>query len=690
MTYEQIQAIAPDGLLTLENTVRNGLRHEDYNRTVERAELYYKLITGDGINSLLRQFVRRETPEMFEQRERLTQAITPAVSSSLMSPFYKVPRANNITVKIDFESTEQYEEKKQRIEEALKTYNGDASLDSYMEGRFVELSWMDPNAFIVTEFEYKKIVRDDFGNPEEYPKPYPWEVSSAEAINYKYENNTLKWLVIRCGEKELRQARHIIYLPVYAISFDPVNPDLYPSVEVGKWADVYINGEVVSVIRVKEKEMYVIRMFEHKCGFVPAKRVGYKRDLTTKGRTCVSPIEPALPYFMKSIKTVSEFDLTMALSAHPQKLAYETPCPVIGCSSGTMPTGETCSGCGGTGKSSLSSSAQDAVTIPLPRKREDAVPLDNLVKYVSPEVALLEFQDTYIKELKNEAKQAVYNSEIFSKTEVAATATEKAISMESVYDTLLPFSGKYSEMWAFQVRVAAQYIDIVDIFVLHKFPKDFQFRTRDELLFQQKSAAESSAPSYVKKALSRELAGELFIDSPDELKRIMIKEMFHPFSDKTADEIAYIVSSTLTPESTKVLWANFDQIFDELEQEVEEQEGKYLYDLATAKIREKVKAKVQAIIDEVTPDEAVMFGIDGEAGAPGAAAVADSALNGAQITGMVDIVEKAASKGIPIEGAAELLKLAFPTVDPASIDKVIATLRNFKPAAQPDSFNRFQ
>jgi hypothetical protein len=681
MTYDQIQAVAPDGLTVLQKTVAEGLRHEDYKRVTDLAALYTKIITGEGVNELLTQFVKREDVEAFDQRVRLTQAITPAVAASLISPFYKVPRANNISVKIEFESTEDYEAKEEKLKHALLKYNGDVSLDGYMEGRFVELNWLDPNAFIVTEF--KDGERDELDNLKEPVQPYPWEVSSEEAVNFKYENNTLKWLVVRCGGKDMIVARHIIYLPFIAISFDPLKSDDYQQIKVGDWTNFLIDGEIVSVIKLKEREVYAVRLYEHTCELCPARRVGYKRDLVTKGRTFVSPIAPAMPYFMKSIKTVSEFDITMCNSAHPQKLTQAAPC-TNGCTRGQMPDGGKCGHCKGSGVEPIATSAQDVITIPLARKSEDRIDLDNLVKYVSPDVALLEFQDKYIKELKDEARQAVYNSEIFNRAEVTATATEKKISMESVYDTLYPFAVNYSSMWGYQVAICAEYIDITDAKIQHRFPKDFQFRTRDELLAQQKSAAESQAPGYVKKGLSRELAESIFIDSPDELKRIRVKEMFHPFSDKTSVEIAMIINDGLTTETNKLLWANFDQIFDELEQEAQNNEGKYLYDLSLKTIKEKVDEKIKSLKEALTPEAVGGMVLDASGAAP--TAVADSALNGAQIAGMVDIVEKAAQKGIPIDGAAELLKVSFPTVDPADIDKIINTLRNFKPVVQPSGF----
>jgi hypothetical protein len=48
---------------------------------------------------------------------------------------------------------------------------------------------LDPNAFIVTEF-------DPFNNRIEKASPYPFIVSSSDAVDYKYKNNVLQYLIV--------------------------------------------------------------------------------------------------------------------------------------------------------------------------------------------------------------------------------------------------------------------------------------------------------------------------------------------------------------------------------------------------------------------------------------------------------------------------------------------------------------
>ena len=63
-----------------------------------------------------------------------------------------------------------------------------------------------------------------------------------------------------------------------------------------------------------------------------------------------------------------------------------------------------------------------------------------------------------------------------------------------------------------------------------------------------------------------------------------------------------------------------------------------------------------------------------------APAVADTALNGAQISSLVDIVSQAAVGSLPVETVKQIINASFPTLTDAAIDAILAPLLNFKPA----------
>lgn len=613
-----------EGLKILSATVKTNRTHRDYKRVTELYEKYYKLITGDGIDSLMRRFVRREDDALFKQRCEYTQHVTASLANTIMAPFYKVGRVNVIKRSIDFETqVENFDAKKQDIDSAIEKYYGDKSLDKYLETRFVELQFCDPNSFIVTEFEEPE--RDAQGNPVKKVDPYPWEVTCEEAVDFKYKNNILRWLVIRecvsleqqyaqgTGDKKVYTSKeeeaynYTIYLENDAIKFTQVPFDRFTIPEDGTIYEVQIAdalGNVITLkyIRFDTKRVFLVEEFNHKAGRVPAVRIGYKRDLSTKGRTFVSPMESGVPYFMKTIKAVSEMDLTFGLHVFPQKIQYVPRCvgesKEIGCDGGKTPAGTTCNICRGTGQMPAHTSAQDALFLRMPKDPKDMINLDSLMVYKSPPIDLIRFQNEYIAELKLEAQKAVFNSDVFSRAEISATATEKVIELDNVYDTLFPFAEKFADVWKYIALTIGALRDYNDVIVDYRFPKDFKFKSVDDLLGELKLANDANSPSYVKNEISNDIVSQQFVDKPEELKTILVKEKFFPFAGKSITEIIFIISNQKTTEYAEVLWSNFESIFLEIEME---QEGKnlYFYDMDYAKQKALVDEKVNALIENI-------------------------------------------------------------------------------------------
>ncbi len=191
---DSTQAIA-----IIEKNIKENLRHADYLRTVALAEKYFKLITGQGIDTLLQRFNPRESKELFEQRVRLTIAITPEIIGSVMKPFRKVARTTPLVQR--FEPVKDLAEEtagqmsdviKDRVKNFYGADAGQDGLDYYLETRFTDLSFTDPNAWIVIE-------SDAFDSNKEKAKPRPFEVASHEAYNFSIRNNMVEWLLV--GQK---------------------------------------------------------------------------------------------------------------------------------------------------------------------------------------------------------------------------------------------------------------------------------------------------------------------------------------------------------------------------------------------------------------------------------------------------------------------------------------------------------
>ena len=582
-------------------------RHEDYKRVTELADMYYAFVTGEGLDDMMKRFTMRETPEAFTQRKQITEHIIPAVVSNITSVERKVPRSNGITRILGYSEDESFK-KAEGLEEILSKFWGDRSFDDWMSMRWLELNDLDPNAFTVIEWTL----------PEDRKKkvePYPYESKAKEAVMFEYRNNILQYLVdlkhfetLDEDERDVVAEKYTMYLQNQTIQAVQTYENLVKSqaTEVGEIVE--IDGRLF--FKKADKEYFEIIIYKpHDLGRVPAFRAGYKRDEVTDGRTYVSPYHDAVPHLKKTLKANSELDLTMALHAFPQKLVSANRCTNPECNSGWIYSekdGQTiskqCNVCEGTGYKPHTS-AQDIVYVPIPRNPDEQLSLDNLVRYIVPEVTLIEFQRDYIEYLTNECMQAVFNSDIFTREEVATTATEKRIDLDNVYDTLYLLSLRYSKIWKYGVNIIAEVTETQkDLVASLTFSKDFKFKSKDDYLRDRQTALEAGAPDIILRNIDDEIIRIDTADNPHAYKIFKTTESFNPFSGKSEEEIITAMTGNTVPFRVKVLYDNLGWIFDDIFLENPE-----FYDFPRKKQVEIVDAKVNEIVADLEKTQTQTF-----------------------------------------------------------------------------------
>ena len=547
-------------------------KHADYQRTVDLAKEYKAHVSGVGIDEYLKRFAKREDEEMFEQRKRLTNSISQSVASSLQKPFYKVARNKNVKKKFTLKGDKNREEIVQKMISGFYGTNelNTKGLDFWLKNRFIELTFTDPNAFVVIEWEAK---------PENVPlEPYPYEVNSIDAFDYVYKHGVL-------NELFTRQSETIIYLDKDGAEKEKV-VDAFTLYEIGsslkvvEYCPKYFEAKGIVIDETRqvtfvENEIHFIATYnETNLDFIPAFRVGYIRDTATDGRTFVNPFESAMPYFRKALKAVSELDLSITLHTFPQKLQYVTKCKGKGtkkCNNGMVSGTQTvCSECKGSGLQ-IHTSGQDAIYFPLPDTPEEMFDLDKILVYKQPPIDLIKFQDEYVRNLKKDAHLSVYNSNMFlaEDPQFAKTATEVNTNTQGIFDTLFPYTEKFSEVWKTVVKVFVRLSGfLTDFELIHIFPTDLEIKTVAVLMAELKLANESEAPSYFRDAILEEIANQVY--EGDELGREkhFTRHKFFPFSGKTETEIQFLMASPYVSNFTKVLYANFEAIFTDIEKAV--------------------------------------------------------------------------------------------------------------------------
>lgn len=595
--------------------ITTGEKHENYNRVTKFADEYEAHITGEGIGKYLKRYTIRESEDMFKQRLALTNSINPAVTNSLMKPFYKISRNNSVVKKYDFKDKAVND----RIGVMLNDFNGDKvdntnGLDMWLNTRFVELSGADPNAFVVLEW--------DAVNPTETIKPRPFEVSSKEACNFEYKGQELQWLhvcadikfnKIEAGKtKAVSGKKWTYYGQGYTLCWEQIDEEFL------KQSGYELRAE--QLIEKIAGTTYLFTPYVTNLDFVPAFRVGYVRDIKTKGSTFLNPFNPAMPYLRKALKVTSELDITMTAHAFPQKMQYVQKCEGVSvqepCDNGKCPTrnNEPCTACGGTGFRTVTT-AQEAIYLPMPESKDEFLPLNDMLVYKSPPIDLVKFQDEYIKSLKQETHLAVYNSNMFlsSDAQFAKTATEIDSNMEGIYDAIEPYSEKFSKVWKFIVYtcagLAGQDLTSDDYELIHAFPADPKLKTLSLLLNDLKTVNDSGAPSFTRDVINNDIAEIIYNGDEEGLKQYKVKHKFYPFNGKSSEEIALIMGSTTVAERTKVLYSNFEAIFSDLERE-----NKGFYDFKEDKQFELLEAKINQYKEEITSSDPIAINFNADTG----------------------------------------------------------------------------
>lgn len=592
--------------------VKRGIKHQDYNRVTNLKRQYTSLITGEDMDWMMRRFDLHESEDAFEQRKRITTHITNSVSKNLMKPLYKVPRSNSAKRFIGYDDDPKNTKKKE-LESKLAAFWEKTSLDNWFNNKWIDLNGTDPNAWCI--FEWK-----DYDSKKEKASPYPFVASSEQVIYFKKDNSgELDFVVVQTTDvdefgdikggvftiygkndtvvfKELKKAKEFINE-----GFENINQ----RAKDGAVIEIEYDGIPILAIQTSRSKLYEVKSFNHGLGEVPAFCVGFKRDQYTDGRTYLSVIDDAVPILIKMVKANSEMDLTSALHVFPQKIQYANRCDNVGCNMGKMPDGGTCPKCGGTGYQ-VAKTAQDTIFLPMARDKEDFLNLDNIIKYVSPSVELVKWQDTYIDSLTVRCKEAMYNTELFSKKQVAETATGKNIDLQNVYDSLYDMAMAFSHKWKFSVVMVSKIIDQNEgMQCYYIFSKDFKLKSLRDLYDDLSVVGTSNADPFIKEAIYDDIAGIFFGEDPVMMNRYKTQKAFFPFSGMNEKEITMALNSEEVPVEVKTLYLNSGWIFDELYMETMDKRSVSFYELPRTEQKAMIDAKVKELVDKIPAQPSV-------------------------------------------------------------------------------------
>lgn len=545
--------------------------HPHYDHVAAAAKRYTALSTGVGIEAYMIIYSRREDAALFKVRCEITQQITPSILSRLSAIREKAYRSH-YRREVGYGEGDAPATKAKAFEEMLAKYSGGMGVDGYCQERLLELNLTDPNTWVIQEWK-------DFDNYQEFAEPYPFEASSEMAMDFEFERGELQYLTVKSGET----------FTCYQKNFSSVLKKTgEKSVTESVLPTILVDGQRVLI----NGEWWAYKEYFHNLGEIKAKRAGYRRDKVTAGQTFVWPYEAAEPYLVKTLKVVSELDLTAANVAFPITVRYSDECNAPSCQGGYV-DGAVCGTCKGTGhKQTPTSVMEEIVVSPMPASPADMLDLEKLFVHISPSVDILQWQQQYVEELEKKCLAADLNSEIYDRKEIQETATGKSIDQQNANDVVYKFFRFYAEFWRFTVFAVAEITGKSDgLNAQIIVSKDLKLKTLSELMDDLRQANEAGSGPAARQAIEWDIMRVISTDSPHEFMEWETKERFNPFSGYTQDEKMVWSQSPLVPMSQRVLYANLGYIFDQLVLTTPT-----LYKMPHEQQRTLVDAKVQEVI----------------------------------------------------------------------------------------------
>ena len=528
----------------LYDVILTGKRHPLYDRCVELTNEYKAYSLGIGIDEKLHRFTSTETEEAFELRKEVTVNICKSIVNGSMSVFNRVPRTEAVKVEWFTKDVQEFQH--------VLDYFGRYGFDQYLANRLPKLCEIDPNAFIVYEFsgtDGKKLAQ-----------PYPYEVYSENAIYYEYKNADLLYLIdwqeLPITEESDKKVlnKYTIYTAEGAVTF----------IEQHKNKTISVNVfENENLINIDENTYQVVIPQPYKLEQTPATQVGYLTDDEYNGKCFVNQYHYGIPFLDKLLKTNSELDITMCRHAHMQKIQYVRKCTADGCAVDTDGVykidGHTCPTCDGTGIIDVTRGGLEFIYLPLPDSPQDIVSLDNIVKYIQIPVEVANLQKDYIREMVDYFRKAIFNTDIFSRQEIADTATAKILETENLYDTLYLYAVNYSMVKEEGLKIIADIIDR-EITVIVKVGKDFKLLNKTELLTLLQTAQTAGANDEVIGLINKELVRAM---GGDEMLYDLQRRLI-PFSGKTKEMVMLTLSQLKTNDRMRLKYMLGNDILKEL------------------------------------------------------------------------------------------------------------------------------
>lgn len=553
--------------------------HRNYQRNTERAKFWHSIWSGLDQMEIVVSYKPRESDEQKKQRFRLFNSPTPEAAARAMGNYSRLESSDEPIRTIKYEGVNNDNEAV--LKSLISRFNGDRDLPRFLLDTEKKYLQIDPNAFLVILFDGE---RDATGAFKAKPVPRPEIVESDQVYDFLLDNGSYHWLCRRqyidgkaSDNRSGKWQRFVLYTADY----------VFEAIEVNEFNDIAkiqerIGSREYDTFQVKQgnkdvqfalvtypissKEQLLSADYE-----MPFAPLGYEDGPDTGIYDSI--LAPAESRFRDLINRTSEYALTIALHTFLQKYQYIQKCDYVSkagrCSDGKIdPSGTSCPQCKGTGHKIIAT-VQDTVTITLPETRDEFFPISEMVQYIELPFQIVEHLKAEIESLESKIEAAIWGIDLRKSPDGKMTATEVISRYDTVYVRLSRIEKHIAGLWEKCVRLTAKYAEIDNGLQVSYSPrKNYQMETLGELMAAFTEAKTGGAPYQVIRTLELSIIKKQGKASDVDLMWNDAMERFRPFKTKTESQIALILSGVPEDDYYRVLWAYFDEIFEQIKNEI--------------------------------------------------------------------------------------------------------------------------
>jgi hypothetical protein len=541
----------------LQRIVERGTPWKHYQHTVEiykEAEMFNAKSSQEQRKEITR-YRPSEDYDMKDQRIEVSNPVTGAALSPSYAVYSSLSRVQP-AVSIDFQDRA----KGDAIKENMSVFYARKPVQEYVFNQVLSANKYDPNRWLVIESEPIISRNGTVAGQREYPVVYECEKVYDVAVDKAGVATSLTIREIKTAPSKENYsewryyAAGIITHAVEAHKGMQEMPDYTP---------------VIWTVDRKEK-VYYVREYPNTTTQLPAARLG--AYMTPEGDYCVTLFDEAIPQLHELIKTGNLGDVTEILHAFPKLFEYVKKCDAQneqdmycdgGWYGGVRDKEHRCYSCNGSGVV-RAASEQSVIQLQYPETQDGFFDLSKLIYWATMPLDLLNRLDEREQMLSAGIYLTIFNQDLTPRNKVGPdTATATVINHEAQYNKVAPFTETIEDVCEMVWMAAAGWWD-TPIDVEYKYPPDLKFQSFAELVANYDAAAKAGLDTSIIDHVRDQILMRMYENQPGMYQEAKAIEAWKPFSGKSSEEIAFILSLRDLTDPDRVLWENYDAIQREI------------------------------------------------------------------------------------------------------------------------------